>query len=123
MELHDLAQEIELLIRTAAPISQIETKIDLFSVLQTPLIEALKSSLTSTAPVTERTVIDTSTSSAVLNRLIDLLNDDDTDALGFLDYNRELLLFSLGATLFERLENAVNQFHFEQALDLITTKK
>ena len=122
MKLHDLAQEIELLIRTAAPMAQIETKINLFSVEQTPLIEALKSSISSTTPIKENVIIDTSKSTAVLNRLVELLNDDDIDALAFLDYNRELLLFSLGETVFDMLDTAVNQFHFEQALELITTR-
>ena len=102
--------------------AQIETKINLFSVEQTPLIEALKSSISSTTPIKENVIIDTSKSTAVLNRLVELLNDDDIDALAFLDYNRELLLFSLGETVFDMLDTAVNQFHFEQALELITTR-
>jgi two-component system sensor histidine kinase/response regulator len=63
--------------------------------------------------------LDTSKAADVLNRLNELLNDDDSEASDVLEENIDLLRFVLGAETFTKVNKAIKNFDFEKAIVLL----
>ena len=122
MELHDLAQDIEILIRTASPLTIINEKIDQFALLQHVMITSLTEYF-AVSPLVQKAIVDQSKLKAILERLESYLTDDDAETLEFFDYNRENLKIALDKESFEEVEIAINLFNFEHALKLIKKTK
>ncbi len=116
--LQNMAVELEKLINTQASNDVIEAKIASFEQVQFAMITSLKMALPLDKPDNVENV-DPSKFVEILNRLNELLKDDDSEANDVLDDNVDLLRFVLGVDTFSKVDQAIKNFDFEQAVLLL----
>ena len=120
--LQNMATELEKLINTQASNDAIEAQIVSFERVQSAMISSLKIALPPDKSDNISDIIgtiDSSKSAEILNRLNELLKDDDSEASDVLDDNVDLLQFVLGADTFGKVDHAIKNFDFEQAILLL----
>ena len=122
--LQAMAAEIEKIIRENASIDFILSKIAPFEIAQNAMIDELKSQLSVDLPIANLSEIDTSKAQDVLTNLRQLLSENDSEADEVFEDNLDLMRTVLGADVFTKMNNAMQQFDFKKALDILnaTTK-
>ena len=114
--LQEMARELEKMIKTDVNRAIIDTQITIFETAQIALISALKQ-VFSPAPVeTGSVAVNALDISIVLNRLHELLVNDDYETIDFVSENRDLLSVAIGIDVFAQVEFAIKHFDFESAL-------
>ena len=109
-------EELEKMIKTDVNRAIIDTQITIFETAQIALISALKQ-VFSPAPVeTGSVAVNALDISIVLNRLHELLVNDDYETIDFVSENRDLLSVAIGIDVFAQVEFAIKHFDFESAL-------
>ena len=119
-ELQDMAGNIEKLIRDGAERNVIETAIIPFSDAQSAMIAALKAAV---PPEESRTAIsgtlDIAKATQVLGSVRSLLVENEYIVNDVVEENFDLLSLALGSEAFGKVDQAIKQFDFEKALDLL----
>ena len=123
MSLHDIAAHIETMIAQQASREEINEALVHFEILQTQMIEALKSALSTPQREEIPQHWEVEDINATVNQLNMLLQDDDMAALTFLNEHSALLTFALGVEVFTNLAHLVRNVDFEQACALIEQVK
>jgi two-component system sensor histidine kinase/response regulator len=115
--LQKMAAELEDMIREGAVREVIESKIIAFEFAHTAMITALKD----TIPVktSQPAFVDMSKAAEALNRLSELLMEDDYEAGEVFEENFDLLQVLLGVDVFSKVNFAIKQFDFKTALQLL----
>ena len=104
------------MIKTGVNRTAIDIPLDMFEKAQTALISALKLALPPKSFEVVSATDDTLNVAVILNRLKELLANDDYEAGDFLAENREALSIALGIDVFFEVESAIKQFDFDTAL-------
>jgi two-component system sensor histidine kinase/response regulator len=112
--LQAMAGELEQLIKRGAEKSLIETKVDAFDAVQTKLISTLNDALPQELKLVPE-VLDVEKAHSIMQKLVDLLAADDSEAREVFEENLDILRFALGVDAFTQIERAINQFDFESA--------
>ena len=118
-DLEKMAGEIEKMLSDKEVREVIDVKLGKFENVQALMIAALKVAV---PPVFYEAVssVEASTTTKVLNQLQKLLTDDDSEAADFFEANFALLQSTLDADIFSNVDNAIRQFDFEEALQLLS---
>ena len=112
--LQGVAERLEKLIRDGSPLGSALTE---FGETLEGLLGHLRESLPPERESNGVTPVDPEKVKQVLERLGELLSNDDSEAGDCLEENLDLLRQALGADVFARLDQAVKQFDFEKALE------
>jgi two-component system sensor histidine kinase/response regulator len=118
-ELQMMAADLEKAIKENQSPANIEAMLVPFAGAHTRLIALLKEALPAQADVVNTGQMDVAKGAEVCRNLADLLANDDSKAVKILKEEQGLLRGLLGAKYFGPLENAVNQFDFEKALEIL----
>jgi two-component system sensor histidine kinase/response regulator len=113
-----LAGALEEAIQAAQPRPLIETQIGQLGQRLSGLIATLSRSLPPDMSPRAPVAVDPIVRDATCRRLAELLADDDSRSVTLLNENRALLTAALPAH-FQRIDDAVSQFDFEEALRLL----
>ncbi len=118
--LQKLASELELLIREDAASDMIEKMFTTFIQHQQNLIADLEKFLAQLdiVPI-QSNALDLLKVSQVIENMITLLKDNDSEVLEIIEENVDLLRFALGAEEFARIEKSIKQYDFDNALDYL----
>ncbi len=116
----NLADTLEKMISNHADKDVISTQIALFEKAQSALITALNMAFqTESESKNTNKELDTSKAAEILERLNELLNDDDSEASDILEENADLLSFILGTETFDKVDYAIKNFDFDKAVVLL----
>ncbi len=118
-ELQMMAADIEKAIREKQSAANIEALLAPFTGAHTKLIALLKEALPAPVEVAQTGQVDVVKATEVCRKLAELLANDDSKAVKILKEEHSLLSGFLGAKFFRPFENAVNQFDFEKALEIL----
>jgi len=117
--LQEMAGEIEKLIRNGAERAAIDARIVPFEQTQSAMIAALKAAVPTEKAKSVPQDVDTAKTAALINQLYRLLAEDDSEAGDVLEENLSLLQIVLGMEAFSKVDDAIKQFDFGKALDLL----
>lgn len=109
-----LAERLEKLIREGSPLDQ---PMEEFGLALEELLVSLRDALPPEKSSNGAAPADPEKVKQVLDRLVELLSNDDSEAGDCLEENLDLLRQALGPEVFARLDQAVKQFDFEKALE------
>ncbi len=112
--LQSLAERLEKQIRDGVPLG---ASLEEFGLALEELLGNLREALPPERAASGASTADPEKVKQVLQRLGDLLSNDDSEAGDCLEENLDLLRQALGADVFARLDQAIKQFDFEKALE------
>jgi PAS domain S-box-containing protein len=116
-DIQGMAAELEQMLREGADRNAIEKKLAPFAEAQGALIKALKQALASEEEDKHADVeLDMAKVAKVVQKLAELLAEDDSEASDMLEENRDLLSFALGVESFAKIDSALKQYDLETAL-------
>lgn len=118
-DLQVMAGSLEKMIREHADAAAVEEKLAFFSASQKTLIEAIRQALPQQEDSVLPDAVDTEKVTEVVQRLAELLSEDDSEASDIFEDNLNLLRFVLGVESFSKVDAAIKQFDFEQALSYL----
>ncbi len=114
--LQKMAWELEKMIKTGVSRAIIDAQIATFENAQTTLISALKLTFSPKDFETVLVTANTLNAAEALERLSELLVNDDYETGDFFEENRKALSIALGIDIFVEVELAIKQFNFDLAL-------
>lgn len=117
--LQEIAGEIEKMINDSVGRDVIDVSIGSFEQAQSAMISALKAFLPPEEGKAAAIEFDPSKARSVLGKLGTLLKDDDSEAADVFEENIDLLNIVLGADNFVKVDQAIRQFDYENALILL----
>jgi two-component system sensor histidine kinase/response regulator len=115
-DLQAMAAELEKMIGQQASKASVEEKLVVFAASQKVLLDAIRQALPQQKREAAAEALDIGKATMVLRRLVELLAEDDSEASDILEDNLDLLRFALGTEAFSKVDSAIKQFDFEQAL-------
>ncbi|MBI5589712.1 MAG: Hpt domain-containing protein [Deltaproteobacteria bacterium] len=118
-ELQELAAGLEKAIRDGAPGEEIGARLDAFAAAHGRLIAGLTAAFPAAAVREEIGRVDEAKAAAVCEKMLELLANDDSEAVDYLDTEKNALRDILGPEHFGPFAHAVKQYDFEMALELI----
>jgi len=118
-QLQALAAELEKAIREKQPPAVITEKLDAFAAVHSRMIGQLAEAFPPEKTRESATPIDEEKAAAVREQMRELLANDDSEAAGLLEAEPDVLRFIIGTDRFESFAQAIKQYDFEAALDLL----
>jgi two-component system, sensor histidine kinase and response regulator len=119
VELQMMAADLEKAIRENQSPADIEAKLVPYAEAQAKFITLLTEALPAPTETVDRSPVDVAKALEVCRKLADLLANDDSEAVKILKEEQGLLRGFLGKNHFGSFENAVNQFDFAKALEIL----
>lgn len=119
LELQTIAEALETSIKEGSEQKSIEAKLANFEKALSGIIEHVKVVLLPEEHKLNPEALDPQKASAVLSKLVALLIEDESDAHDVLEDNPDLLRYVLGDELFVKLDQAIRDYDFEKALQLL----
>jgi len=119
-EVQALAAALEKAIREKLPRKEIEAMLDSFGSAHGELIARLTEAFPASVVQEEVSEVDAEKAAAVCEKMLELLANDDSEAVDYLETEKAVLRYILGAEQFQHFEHAVKQYGFAQALELLT---
>jgi PAS domain S-box-containing protein len=119
INLQSMAAEIEKMIQEKIPTEAILEKIAPFEIEQSNLIAALKLALPPDETQLANTVVDTSKSVEILQKLAKFLAENDSEADDVFEENLDIIRVTLGAETFAKMNSAMQQFNFKKACEIL----
>jgi len=117
--LQKLAAILEKAIREGMPRYELGERLDTFAEAHGKLIDHLTEAFPAVAVREEVGKVDDVKAAAVYEKMMELLANDDLEAVDFLEMENDALRDILGTTHFGHFEHAVKQYGFAQALELL----
>jgi len=117
--LQELAAVLEEAIREGMPRDEIGERLDAFAEAHGKLIDHLTEAFPAVAVREEVSKVDDVKAAVVCEKMMELLANDDLEAVDFLEMENDALRDILGTTHFGPFEHAVKQYGFAQALELL----
>ena len=119
-QLQKLAATLEKAIRESRPLEEIGAALDPFATAHGKLIDGLTEAFPTAGVCEETEEVDEAKAAAVCKKMMEYLTNDDSEAVDYLDTETDALRSILGAKHFGPFENALTQYDFEKALELLT---
>jgi two-component system sensor histidine kinase/response regulator len=124
--LQERAAKVEKAIKEGQPREEIDKMLIPFAESHAELIAHLKEALPaqeiSEVAGSEATPVNREKAAAVYKKLVELLTNDNSEAVDFLDGESDLLRSILGTKQFVSIEEAIKQYDFEKALELLKSQ-
>ncbi len=118
-QLQELAADLEKAIREGMPCDEIGALPNTFAVAHGQLIASLMDAFPVAAVREEVGKVDEAKAAAVCEKMMELLANDDSEAVDYLDTESDALFDILGTEYFGPFEHAIKQYDFEKALELM----
>jgi two-component system sensor histidine kinase/response regulator len=118
-ELQAMAAALEKAIKDKSPREEIGTLLETFGAAHRKLIAALMEALPAGAVQEEAGKVDEAKAAEVREKMMELLGNDDSEAADYLEAEKPSLRSILGKERFDPFEQAIRQFDFAQALELM----
>jgi two-component system, sensor histidine kinase and response regulator len=118
-QLQKMAAELEKAIREGLPCEEIGAMFETFAAVHGKLIAALMAVFPVAAVREKVGKRDELTSSSVCEKMMELLANNDSEAVDYLEAENDVLCDILGGEHFGPFEHAVNQYDFEKAQELM----
>lgn len=119
-EIQNIAGVIESQCKEKISSETIAQNLDIILPKLNQLIDDIKKSLSEERKSTEKISVDKAEVKVILEKLKELLNNDDTEANDLFEKNHNLFEQHFGEDLFKKIALALKGFDFETALDLIS---
>ena len=119
-ELQGMAAALEKAIREKSPREEIGALLATFGAAHGKLIASLTGAFPTVVAPEELVEVDEAKAAAVYEKIRELLASDDSEAVDYLETEKAVLRYILGAEQFQPFEHAVKQYGFAQALELLT---
>jgi two-component system sensor histidine kinase/response regulator len=127
-DLQALADSIETLIKDHAGTDTVMAKVAVLAAMQTAMVQEIANVVSLSKPIADsKPLADASTETLtqvidpkLLNQLIVLLKDNDTQAMLHLEQHAAVFKAHLTPSRYEKINRALLEFDFEHALSLIT---
>ena len=119
ISLQNMAAELEQMIKTPINFELIEAKIDAYEIAQSAMISALSTALPPKKIIEKVELLDTEKNEELISRLVELLFNNDSEAYDIYEENSDLLNSILEAETFKNLAEAIKQFDFRKAFDVL----
>jgi two-component system sensor histidine kinase/response regulator len=118
-DLPGIAATLEKAIREKSPREEIETILETFGAEHGKLIAGLMEAFPVAVVREESGTVDEAKAATVCKKMMELLANDDSEAVDCLETEKDALLYILGKEQFGPFEQAVKQYDFAQALELV----
>ncbi|MCX5818695.1 MAG: response regulator [Deltaproteobacteria bacterium] len=120
--LQGMAATLEKAIREKSPREEIGTMLDTFGAEHGKLIAGLMEAFPVAAVREEVDTVDEAKATAVCEKMMELLANDDSEAVDYLEAEKDALRYILGMEHFGPFDHAVKQYDFAQALELMKSQ-
>ncbi len=117
--LQKLAADLEKSIRENLPREEITAMLETFAAVHENLIASLMEAFPAAAFRKKVGKVDELKSASVIEKMMKLLANDDSEAIEYLETKNDVLFDILGTEQFGPFEYAVKQYDFEKALELM----
>ncbi len=121
-ELQGIAATLEKAIREKSPREEIGMILETFGAEHGKLIAGLMESFPVAAVREEAGTVDDAKATAVCEKMQELLANDDSEAVDYLEEEKDALRYILGMEQFGPFDHAIKQYDFAQALELMKTQ-
>ena len=120
--LQGIAAALEKAIREKAPRENIGALLEMFGAAHGQLIAGLTEVFPAAAAPEASGEVDAAKAAEVCQKMLELLANDDSEAVDYLDAEKDALRSILGIAQFVAFEQALQQYDFAQALELLRSK-
>jgi two-component system sensor histidine kinase/response regulator len=120
--LQGIAATLEKAIKEKSPREEIGTMLETFGTEHGKLIAGLMEAFPAAAVQEEAGKVDEAKANEVCKKMMELLANDDSEAVDYLDAEKDALRHILGTAPFGPFEHAVKQYDFAQALEFIKSQ-
>jgi len=120
--LQGIAATLEKAIREKSPREEIGTILETFGAEHGKLIAGLMEAFPVAAVREEAGMVDEAKATAVCKKMMELLANDDSEAVDYLETESDALRYILGTEHFGPFDHAVKQYDFAQALELMKSQ-
>jgi two-component system sensor histidine kinase/response regulator len=120
--LQGIAAALEKAIKEKSPREEIGTMLETFGTEHGKLIAGLMEAFPAAAVQEEAGKVDEAKANEVCKKMMELLANDDSEAVDYLDAEKDALRHILGTAPFGPFEHAVKQYDFAQALEFIKSQ-
>jgi two-component system sensor histidine kinase/response regulator len=117
--LQALAAEVEKAIKEGRDRKAIDEKLAPYAEAHAKMIVRLEEVLPSKEPDKESVKVDLEKAAEICEKLATMLSNSDSEAVDYLEAQKAVLRGALGSKPVASIENAVRQYDFEKALDLL----
>jgi two-component system sensor histidine kinase/response regulator len=121
-ELQGMAAALEKAIREKSPREEIGALLETFGVEHGQLIAGLTEAFPAAAVREDFGKVDEAKSAEVCKKMMELLANDDSEAADYLEAEKDALRHILGKEHFGPFEQAIQQYDFAQALELLKSR-
>jgi two-component system sensor histidine kinase/response regulator len=118
-ELQGMAAALEKAIKEKSPRDEIGALLETFGAAHGKLIGRLMEAFPAAAVPEETGTVDEAKAAEVCKKMMELLANDDSEAVDYLDTEKDALRYILGRDQFGPFDQAVKQYDFAQALELM----
>jgi len=120
--LQGIAATLEKAIREKSPREEIGTMLETFGAAHGKLITGLMEAFPAAALQAEAGKVDEAKAAAVCKKMMELLTNDDSEAVDYLETEKDTLHYILGMEQFGPFDHAVKQYDFAQALAFMKSR-
>jgi len=120
--LQGMAASLEKAIKERLPSEEIGTLLDSFGAAHGKLIAGLMEAFPAAAVREEVGKVDEAKAAEVCKRMMELLANDDSEAVDYLETEKDTLHYILGMGQFGPFDHAVKQYDFAQALEFMKSR-
>ena len=121
-EIQKIAGEVEGQCLDKIPLEKIIKNLDLIQPKLISIIDSIKKTLPEDKKLTSTTIFDDSQIKLLINKLSELLANDDTEANDLLEKSQDVFIQYFGKEMFSKISDALRNFDFESALNLANEK-
>jgi two-component system sensor histidine kinase/response regulator len=121
-EIQKIAGEVEGQCLDKIQAEKIIKNLDLIQPKLISIIDSIKKTLPEDKKLTSTTTFDDSQIKPLINKLSELLANDDTEANDLLEKSQEVFIQYFGKEMFSKISDTLRNFDFESALNLVNEK-
>ncbi len=122
IEIQKIAGEVEGQCLDKIQVDEIIKNLDLIQPKLISIIDSIKKTLPEDKKLTSTTIFDDSQIKLLINKLSELLANNDTEANDLLEKSPEVFIQYFGKDMFSKIFDASRNFDFESALNLVNEK-
>ena len=122
IEIQKIAGEVEGQCLDKIEVDEIIKNLDLIQPKLISIIDSIKKTLPEDKKLTSTTIFDDSQIKLLINKLSELLANNDTEANDLLEKSPEVFIQYFGKDMFSKIFDASRNFDFESALNLVNEK-
>jgi two-component system sensor histidine kinase/response regulator len=118
-EIQEIAAEVENQCKDKMEADEIKKNLELIQPKLTSIIDSIKKMLPEEKKSSSEAILDDSQMKSLMSKLSELIASDDTEANDLLEKSQEAFTKYFGKESFEKISEALQNFDFESALNLL----